>query len=127
MLCPALERGLGGGFADAEYGGIADGAVSARGGASVFEGYFLGVFDFTGGAAFEAVGFHQVSLQVSGIEGRGAWAESHERRFHRGDLSLSFQAEREVGSRKQVAGDDFRFLTAFGMTRLGVRDDGVGR
>ena len=67
-LCLSLQVcmpdwGLCGGLADAEDGGIADGAIASRCGATVFEGDFFGVLDFAGCATLETIGFHQTSLQ----------------------------------------------------------------
>ena len=58
-----LYWGLCGGLADAEDGGIADGAIASSCGATILEGYFFGVLDFAGCATLETIGFHQTSLQ----------------------------------------------------------------
>ena len=58
-----LYWGLCGGLADAEDGGIADGAIASRCGATILEGDFFGVLDFAGCATLETIGFHQTSLQ----------------------------------------------------------------
>ena len=58
-----LDWGLCGGLANAEDGGIADGAIASRCGATVFEGDFFGVLNFAGCATLETIGFHQTSLQ----------------------------------------------------------------
>ena len=75
-----LYWGLCGGLADAEDGGIADGAIASRCGATVFEGDFFGVLDFAGCATLETIGFHQTSLQKLGSV----------------DISLSFRAKRGI-------------------------------
>lgn len=98
---------LSGGLADAENGGVADGAVASCRGATVLEYDFFSVLDFTGCAALETVSFHQISLQIFDVM-------RPKIRFHRCDLSLSFRARNpELGT---GCGQRLRFLTVFGMT-----------